>query len=488
MSIEVATVPMVTGARAGGHRLTGFVNRRPGDWRPGPTGTAPPPYGQTISTVTTTRTTLHRLAGIPGARRYALSATVEAATSGVLRPFLVLYAVTTGLSAPTAGVLLTVGMLAGLGAIPLAGRWIDTGARRGPASAALLARAAGALVLVLLPGSAGFAAAAVLVGVGTQTAAPANAALIAALTEPGQRPAALATIRSLRNAGLGTGALFATLVVAGGPGALRWLALVTAAGCALGAVLVAGMPLQHRATGPAMTADGQVAAVGPTATGDGRVASGRSAAAWDGRVVADGRLRMVTILAVAGIPFAFYADILEIALPLLLVQDLRAAPAWSSGIFVGNTVLVIALQVVVTVRLARRPHGYVLAASGVLLAASYLGFWLGAAAGGGTGTLIVALVAVPYTMGEILYTGSAEPLVIALAPAHLLGRSLARWQLSYGLARAVDPMIITALLTVGAAALWVPLAVATLAGAAVVALATRSDAAAAVIGSEQSRR
>ena len=398
--------------------------------------------------MTTTRTTLHRLAGIPGARRYALSATVEAATSGVLRPFLVLYAVTTGLSAPLAGVLLTVGMLAGLGAIPLAGRWIDTGARRGPATAALLARAAGALVLVLLPGPAGFAAAAVLVGVGTQIAAPANAALIAALTEPAQRPAALATIRSLRNAGLGTGALFATLLVAGGPGALHWLALVTAAGCALGAALIAGVPLPHRA-------------VATAATGYDQAASG-------------GRLRMVTILAVAGIPFAFYADILEIALPLLLVQDLRAAPAWSSGIFVGNTVLVIALQVVAAVRLTRWPYGYVLAASGVLLAASYLGFWLGAAAGGGTGTLVVALVAVPYTVGEILYTGSAEPLVIASAPAHLLGRSLARWQLSYGLARAVDPMIITALLTVGAAALWVPLAVATLAGAAVVARATRA--------------
>jgi hypothetical protein len=77
-------------------------------------------------------------------------------------------------------------------------------------------------------------------------------------------------------------------------------------------------------------------------------------------------------------------------------------------------------------------------------------------------------------VGEILYTGSAEPLVIASAPAHLLGRSLARWQLSYGLARAVDPMIITALLTVGAAALWVPLAGATLAGAAVVARTTRA--------------
>ncbi len=187
-----------------------------------------------------------------------------------------------------------------------------------------------------------------------------------------------------------------------------------------------------------------------------------------------GGLRAVTVLAVACIPLAFYADVLEIALPVTLVQTLHASPAWSSGIFVGNTVLVIVLQVIVVVGLTGRSHRAVLAASGVVLAGSYLGFWLGTAWGGPPGAVVVAAVALPFTLGEILYTGSSAPLVIESVPANLTGRALARWQLSYGLARAADPIIITGLLAVGAAALWVPLTAATLLSAAAVALSGRA--------------
>lgn len=398
--------------------------------------------------MTTTRTTLRELVRIPGGGRYALSASVEAATSGMLRPFIVIYAVLIGLSAWQAGVALTVGMLAGLGAVPLAGKWIDCGARRAPAVAALLVRAAGSLLLALLPGIAGFVIGAVLIGIGTQIAPLANSALVASLTSPGQRAAALAAGRSLRNAGLGAGALLGTLLVAGGPETLRWLALATALGCTFGAAVIARVRLPQQ--GAPVTAP---AAATKEAPGAG--------------------LSTVTVLALAGVPYAFYADVIEIALPLLLVHTLHAPLAVPSGIFVANTVMVIALQMVVVVRLAKWPHRTVLFWSGLLLAASYLAFWLGGAAGGGRGTVLVVLAVVPYTLGEILYTGSSVPLVIESAPPHLMGRALARWQLSYGLARAVDPLIITGLLSLGAAALWLPLAAATLLSAMMVRLGTR---------------
>jgi MFS family permease len=391
--------------------------------------------------VTTTRTTLRELVRIPGGGRYALSSTVEAATSGMLRPFIVIYAVLIGLSAPQAGVTLTVGMLAGLCAVPLTGRWIDRGGRRAPAVAALLVRAVGSLLLALVPSIVGFAVGTVLIGVGTQIAPLANSALVAALAGPARRTAALAGGRSLRNAGLGAGALLGTVLVASGPDVLRWLALATALGCAFGGAVITRVPLPHQ----------DVRAPTPAA-------ATREARGVD--------LRTVTVLALAGIPYAFYADILEIALPLLLVRSLHASLAWPSGIFVANTVMVIALQLAVVVRLAKWPHRTVLFWSGLFLAASYLGFWLGGATGGRPGTVLVALVIVPYTMGEILYTSSSVPLVIESAPPHLVGRALARWQLSYGLARAVDPIIITGLLSLGAAALWLPLAAATLLGAA----------------------
>jgi hypothetical protein len=344
-------------------------------------------------------------------------------------------------------------MLVGLVAVPLAGRWIDTGALRAPSVAALLVRAAGAGCLVLFPGVAGFAVGAVLIGVGTQVAPPANNALVAALAGVRHRAAALAAARSIRNAGLGAGALLATALVAGGPGVIGRLSLGMAAGCALGAAVLATVPVRH--------ADAAAVA---------RKGAERAPAGFG---AARGGLRTVTVLALAGVPFAFYADVLEIALPVTLVQTLRAAPAWSSGIFVGNTVLVIALQVILVVRLSRRSNRAVLAVSGLVLAVSYLGFWLGAARGGPAGTMLIAVAAVPYTMGEILYTGSSVPLVIESTPPHLVGRALARWQLGYGLARAADPVIITGLLSLGAAALWVPLAAATLLGAAAVAMSGR---------------
>ena len=89
-------------------------------------------HGHILDTVTTTttasaqaengastRTTLRNLARIPGGGRYLLTAcAVDALTSGLLRPFVVIYAITIGLDAARAGVALTVGMLLGLAGVP----------------------------------------------------------------------------------------------------------------------------------------------------------------------------------------------------------------------------------------------------------------------------------------------------------------------------------------------------------------------------------
>ena len=56
----------------------------------------------------------------------------------------------------------------------------------------------------------------------------------------------------------------------------------------------------------------------------------------------------------------------------------------------------------------------------------------------------------------------------ATAPDHLIGRSLARFQLSTGFGLAISPAVITALAGHGPAALWVSLAAATLLSAAAV--------------------
>ncbi|GAA3016784.1 MFS transporter [Streptomyces lactacystinicus] len=372
-----------------------------------------------------------------GGPRYAVALAVDAVGGGLLRPFLLLYGVgMLRLGAGAAGLALSAGMLAGLLVVPLTGRWIDRGARTLPAAATLLLRAAGALTLLLADGLPGFTAAAVLFGVGSQSWPTTHAAVVSTLTEGRLLDAALAAGRSLRNAGMGAGALLATLAVSGGAGAIRLLAGVTGAACLGAAVLVGSL----RVRAPRLDRPADVPERAEP-------------------------LRRITLLGVANLPYAFCFDVLEVALPALLVLRLHASPAWSSGIFVGNTVLVIALQLALVLRLADRPRHVVLAASGAVLAVSYLGFWAVGSLGGVPGSVGIAAVSVLYTLGEILYTGSGTALVASVAPPHLLGRALARWELSAGVGRAAAPAVLTALLAGGSGELWVPLAAATALGA-----------------------
>ncbi|SBT93916.1 hypothetical protein GA0115233_107429 [Streptomyces sp. DI166] len=91
------------------------------------------------------------------------------------------------------------------------------------------------------------------------------------------------------------------------------------------------------------------------------------------------------------------------------------------------------------------------------------------ALGPGWGAPAVAAVSVVCTLGEIVYAGSATALVTALAPAPVLGRALARFELSTGFGLAVSLMAITALAPHGPGALWGGLATATLLSAGAVA-------------------
>ncbi|MEV7598140.1 MFS transporter [Kitasatospora sp. NPDC089797] len=374
-----------------------------------------------------------------GGPRYAAALAVDAVGGGMLRPFLLLYGIgVLHLPAGAVGLALSAGMVAGLVVVPLTGRWIDSGARTLPAAVTLVLRAAGALILLAADGLPLFTAAAVLFGIGSQSWPTTHTAVVSTLTEGRLRDAALAAGRSLRNAGLGAGALLATVAVAGGAGAIRVLAGVTGAACLVAAVLVGSL----RVRAP------QTVVEQARATGAGGEP-----------------LRRITLLSLANLPYAFCFDVLEVALPALLVLRLHASPAWSSGVFVGNTVLVIALQLALVLRLADRSRRAVMAVSGAALSVSYLGFWVAGSLGGGSGTAGIAVVSVLYTLGEILYTGSGTALVAASAPPHLLGRAVARWELSMGVGRAASPAALTALLAAGPGLLWGTLAVTTAVGA-----------------------
>ncbi|MFE9248519.1 MFS transporter [Streptomyces sp. NPDC007088] len=381
-----------------------------------------------------------------GGPRYAVALAVDALGTGLLRPFLLLYGVAVlGLSAPATGVAMTAGAVVGLVCVPAVGRWLDRGARSTVVAASMLVRVLGVALLLAAPaGHVGlFAAAALFLGIGNQAWPAAHAALVATVAHGRERDAALAGGRALRNAGLGAGALLATACLAGGTTVLQALAAVTGLAYLAAAGLAWSVHVDAR---PAAAAAGG---------GDDAPAP-----------------RMRALLA-ANVVYVFCLSVPEVALPLVLVTRMHASPVWSGAVFTANTVLVIALQVPVTVLTSRFPRRSVLATAGVVLTASYLGFLAATSLGHGWGAPALAAVSVVCTLGEILYAGSATALVAALAPARVLGRALARFQLSTGFGLAVSPAAITALAPHGPAALWGGLAAATLLSAG--AVATEQD-------------
>ncbi|WDO10625.1 MFS transporter [Streptomyces murinus] len=394
----------------------------------------------------TTKIRPRALVRASGGPRYAVALAVDALGTGLLRPFLLLYGVLVlRLSASATGIAMTAGVVVALVCMPAVGRWLDRGARSTVVAASMLVRVVGVALLLATPAGHGwpFAAAALFLGIGNQAWPAAHAALVATVAHGRERDAALAAGRALRNAGLGVGALLATACLAGGPTALRALAAVTGLAYLTAGALAWSVRLRARpATAPA---------------------GGR----------ADGPAPRMRALLAANVVYVFCLNVPEIALPLVLVTRLHASPVWSAAVFVANTVLVVALQVPVTVLMSRFSRRTVLALAGVVLAVSYLGFLAATSLGGGWGAPAVALVSVLCTIGEIIYAGSATALVTALAPAHVLGRALARFQLSTGLGLAVSPAAITTLASHGSTALWGSLAAATLLSAS--AVATEKD-------------
>ena len=396
--------------------------------------------------MTTPKINARDLVRASGGPRYAVALAVDALGTGMLRPFLLLYGVKVlALSATATGAAMTGGIVVGLAAMPAVGRWLDRGPRSSVVAAAMLVRVVGTVLLLVAPVGDPwlFAAAALFLGIGNQAWPAAHAALVATVAVGRQRDAALAAARSLRNAGLGVGALAAGAALAGGTPALRALAAVTGLAYLIAAALAWSV---HVSADPAALASASASDVEDDGPGP----------------------RMGPLLA-ANVIYVFCLNVPEIALPLVLVTQLHASPAWSAGIFVTNTVLVVALQVAVTTWMARFSRRTALTVAGIILAASYLGFLAATPLGGGWAAPAIAAVSVLCTLGEIVYAGSATPLVAAIAPPRALGRALARFQLSSGFGLAVSPAAITALADAGPAALWGTLAAATLVSAAAVA-------------------
>jgi MFS family permease len=300
---------------------------------------------------------------------------------------------------------------------------------------------AGSLASAL--GYAGFAyvnhpwqafACSIVSGAGIGAAGTANRQLTIRLVTREQRAAAFALNRVAGNFGLGAGATVAGFVVASAQRLSSFQALylfdaVTYAGFAL--VVLAAVPNPRAET---------VTATDPGGTGF--------------RAVARDRIFLTVIganIALVVVGHTFFSNIL----PPFAKTHTALGPAAIGILVLVNTCFVVIAQIPAVRVVARMRRTHAFAAASALFAVSLLAVLPATLIHSElAATSLLAGVAIVFAIAECVHIVVLGPLVADMAPAHLLGRYLSLYSLTFSLSLAIGPAIGGLLLQTSPDAIW----------------------------------
>ncbi|UNO43222.1 MFS transporter [Streptomyces sp. MST-110588] len=377
---------------------------------------------------------------------------VDAVGSGVWITFSLLYfTYGQGMALTTAGSALSTGALAALLAGGLAVGVITD--RMGPFPAATLScalRAAGFPCYLLADTPVTVAATAFAISFGDRLYWAAHAGLVDSVTATQQAQRGLfALMNSLRNVGLGVGALAVALGAsfqdAGGAALWHAVPVANAVSFAVAGVMFrwVGRPLRQ-------------APVPGKDAGEGEGASYRAVLANRRFLAFTGATLSITLSSVA------FDSVLPVYLRSL------GMPLWMPPVaYVLSCVAIPAFQPL-ALWLGRRHRPMRLMALAAVLVAVALASLvpLGRFDRAG-GTVCVALAVVVFSLGEAVFGAVAMTIVLSFATRQDAGRYSALYQLAWGLSGALGPGVHTLLLSASGSAPWTVMACALLVGAAV---------------------
>jgi MFS family permease len=274
----------------------------------------------------------------------------------------------------------------------------------------------------------------IVCGIGNGVAGTANRTLVVRLVTPEQRAAAFALNRVSGNFGIGAGATVAGFVVASAQQLssfqlLYFFDAVTFAAFAL--IVVAGVPNPRPVT--------------VTATDAGRTGF---------RAVARDRLFLAVIAAnivLVIVGHTFFSNIL----PPFVKAHTPLGPAAIGILVLLNTSFIVIAQIPAArvVARMRRTHGF--AATSALFAVSLLGVLPATLIHSElAATVLLAGVAIVFAIGECVHIPVLGPLVADMAPAHLLGRYMSLYSLTFTISLALGPAIGGLLLQTSPDAVW----------------------------------
>jgi MFS family permease len=354
---------------------------------------------------------------------------------GLILPFEIIYLhQIRGFSTSTAGLVLAATMGTAAIVTPPAGALLD----RYSAKAIVVA---GSLASAL--GYAGFAyvghpwqafACSIVSGAGIGAAGTASRTLTIRLVKREQRAAAFALNRVAGNVGIGPGATLAGFIVASAQRlstfqALYLLDAVTYAGFAL--IVLAAVTSPRAETVPATDANG---------TGF--------------RAVARDRLFLTVIAAnivLVVVGHTFFSNIL----PPFAKTHTPLGPAAIGILVLVNTSFVVIAQIPAVRVVARMRRTYAFAATSALFAVSLVAVLPATLIHSElAATSLLASVAIVFAIGECAHILVLGPLVADMAPAHLLGRYLSLYSLTFTISLALGPAIGGLLLQTSPDAVW----------------------------------
>jgi MFS family permease len=354
---------------------------------------------------------------------------------GLVSPFEIIYLhQIRGFSTSTAGLVLAATMGTAAIATPPTGALLD----RYSAKALVVA---GSLASAL--GYAGFAfvdrpwqgfACSIVGGAGLGAAGTANRTLVVRLVTQEQRAAAFALNRVAGNFGIGAGATVAGFIVAsaqrlGTFQLLYFFDAVTYAGFAL--IVLAAVPSTRPEIATATHANG---------TGF--------------RAVARDRVFLIVIAAnvvLVVVGHTFFSNIL----PPFAKAHTSVGPAEIGIIVLANTAFIVIVQIPAVRVVARMRRTHAFAATSALFAVALLAVLPATLTQSElAATSLLAGVAIVLACGEIAHILVLGPLVADMAPAHLLGRYLSLYTLTFSGSLALGPAIGGLLLQTNPNAIW----------------------------------
>ena len=378
----------------------------------------------------------------PGVVWFGLSELVKALGTGFFYPFsLLFFTELSGESLRSVGLVLTVTALAVLPWLFAVGRLVDRVGPKPVLIAAAVVRVACFVGIASFRGLVPLVLCTLLLALGNRAEQTASPLLAIRLAPEGQSGQWLALTRVAFNAGIGAGALLASLFVVDTASGFVVLGIVNAAGFTLAALLYLRVPPGR-----------------PIEPVPRRGLRGGHASPWRDlpflRAAGANALLLTAALAV------------ESALPVFILRELRM-PSWTVGVlFAVNTMLLTVLQLPLSRVLAGFRQGLVLAVGGMAYVALYASALLaGWVPRGAQVALLVAGMAL-YTLGELAVSQAAMVMLTSLPPKREQGAYLAFNQLFAGGATALAPLLVATLLAGFPLTLWWVLA----AGSAIAAL------------------